>query len=75
VGAFGHLALTEDDLSHSRRVTKVDEDDPTVITPTGDPTAQGDGLASVFGAKRPGLVRADHGVLSPVGFSMETREG
>ncbi|GAB1512849.1 hypothetical protein JCM33774_48910 [Actinophytocola sp. KF-1] len=64
--ALGHLTLAEHDLRDAGRVAEIDEDDPTVIAPAGNPAAQRDGLSGVLGAKRPGLVRADHGVLSPV---------
>jgi hypothetical protein len=67
VRALGHLTLAEHDLRDTGDVTEIDEDDPTVIAPARDPPAERDGLSGVFGAKRPGLVRADHGVLSPVG--------
>jgi hypothetical protein len=63
MGAFGHLTLAEHDLDDAGRVAKIDEDDTTVIAPAGYPAAQRDRLSGVCGAKRPGLVRADHGVL------------
>jgi hypothetical protein len=66
VRALSHLTFAEHHLRDAGRVTQIDEDDPTVIAPAGNPAAQRDGLSGVFGAKRPGLVRADHGVLSPV---------
>ena len=64
VRGLGHLALAEDHLHPAGRVAQVDEDDPAVVAPAGDPAGEGDGRPGVGRAQRPRLVRTDHGVRS-----------
>jgi len=60
VRALGHLAFTENDLSHSTGITEIDEDHPAMITPTSHPSGERDGLAGVFGTQGPGVMGAKH---------------